>query len=265
MYVYTVCSLRVLFIIHALTCPPTSRGLIDCDSIMLQDPKRRADALRTVRNNNLRLAGPFPLVQGGQGLLARYPVFVDGPIANRTEAFGVDDAYECNELCYGDAARPFWGFTVALVDADQLLAGSFNFSAQPDDVCVVLSRPGPDGAIIIAQTPSCEDLAGGGHSRHISQRIPVVLPNTEWALYVTMLGSCAPWLAPVGVISSLFVLGLVLVAMYALRLHTTNSILHEGELDRLRLLSQQRMKEQAAASSDIVCAVVEPAFKVILL
>ena len=93
-------------------------------ALPVQDPKRRADALRTVENGHLTLAGPFNLVQGGKGLLARNPVFLPAPTGNRTEAWGFPDAHECGDLCYGDDEHIFWGFAVALIDWERLLANT---------------------------------------------------------------------------------------------------------------------------------------------
>lgn len=70
------------------------------------DPNRRPDSFKTVAGApGVTLSNPVVLtLQGekGRAAFARYPVFVDGPIENRTESFGAPDAYECYEKCYGD-------------------------------------------------------------------------------------------------------------------------------------------------------------------
>jgi len=47
---------------------------------LFKDPKRRDDALKAVRQKNLTLSGPFNLVQGGNGVIARLPVFLPIPL-----------------------------------------------------------------------------------------------------------------------------------------------------------------------------------------
>jgi diguanylate cyclase (GGDEF)-like protein len=61
------------------------------------DAQREA-ALRARDSDNVVLAGPVDLVQGGRGVIARLPVFVDG----------------------GDETRRFWGIVSATIDLDAL-------------------------------------------------------------------------------------------------------------------------------------------------
>jgi signal transduction histidine kinase len=51
----------------------------------LKDPKQKFEAQRAVDNRGLALTGPFPLIQGGFGVVGRYPVFL--PDAQGGEAF----------------------------------------------------------------------------------------------------------------------------------------------------------------------------------
>ena len=62
-------------------------------------PAQRRYAVMTQVVRHLLIAGPFPLVQGGSGLCAKYPVFLTDPHGHDT----------------------FWGFTETVVLVDDLL------------------------------------------------------------------------------------------------------------------------------------------------
>lgn len=66
---------------------------------LITDPERRTDALRAINTRNLILSGPFELIQGGDAVVARYPVF---------NADGRDE-------------QAFWGFTAVVIRLDSLL------------------------------------------------------------------------------------------------------------------------------------------------
>lgn len=60
--------------------------------------QQRETALRARDHHELILAGPVDLVQGGQGFIARFPVFTDRP----------------------DGEDPFWGIVSAVIDVEKL-------------------------------------------------------------------------------------------------------------------------------------------------
>lgn len=66
---------------------------------LLNDPKRREECLLAIRTGKLTLSGPFELVQGGEGVIGRLPVFI-------TDTLGV---------------RKFWGFTFAVIKMQAFL------------------------------------------------------------------------------------------------------------------------------------------------
>lgn len=66
----------------------------------LKDPKQKFEAQRAVDNHALALTGPFPLIQGGFGVVGRYPVYL--PDAHGGEAF--------------------WGFVQVVIRIPELLA-----------------------------------------------------------------------------------------------------------------------------------------------
>lgn len=66
---------------------------------LFKDPKRSKEAVSTVEKRRLTLAGPFTLVQGGNGVIGRLPVFLKD----------------------GHGNERFWGFTSVLIKIDALL------------------------------------------------------------------------------------------------------------------------------------------------
>jgi diguanylate cyclase (GGDEF)-like protein len=104
----------------------------------------------TIRSGKLRLAGPNRLQQGGTGLIARKPVFV--------EEHGV---------------RRFWGFVTLILDYDKLI--SF-VNKQLNDHEVAFALRGKDG---LGQSGQ---IFYGDPSLFASEALtaPVTLPNGEW-------------------------------------------------------------------------------------
>ena len=65
------------------------------------DPQRREGVLSTIRSGEILLQGPFKLLQGGVGLIARMPVFVNDSAAGPDGNFGCARRFE-----EGCAMRP---------------------------------------------------------------------------------------------------------------------------------------------------------------
>ncbi len=123
---------------------------------LLEDPRRRTEALRAIESRALTLAGPFPLVQGGVGVIGRLPVFV-------TDQTG---------------GERFWGFTIALIHLDDLLEDSELSRLVERDYNYQLSRIDPDSGLKTVFSGSIDtDL-----QNPISFGIDV--PNGTWTLAV---------------------------------------------------------------------------------
>jgi len=69
---------------------------------ILNDPRRRAEAIDTIASRTLTLAGPFTLLLGGTGVVGRLPVFLHDE----------------------DGQERFWGFIIALFRLPDLLEAS---------------------------------------------------------------------------------------------------------------------------------------------
>ncbi|MBX9634459.1 MAG: CHASE domain-containing protein, partial [Magnetospirillum sp.] len=77
---------------------------------LLKDPARRIAVLRTIQERLFVIAGPVPLMQGGNGLIARYPLFLGEP--------GKDT---------------FWGFATVVLNVEPILAeGGLEPSVDPN-------------------------------------------------------------------------------------------------------------------------------------
>lgn len=119
---------------------------------------QREAALRARDTGEMVLAGPLNLVQGGQGFVARFPVFV-------REA----------------GQRRFWGIVAAVIDADLLYQHSGLFDADLDlDIAIV----GRDG-LGTAGTQFFGDP-------HVAELEPVTadvtLPTGNWTIMATPSG-----------------------------------------------------------------------------
>lgn len=67
---------------------------------LLADPKRKVEAQKAIEERAVWLAGPLNLIQGGVGLIGRYPVFLE------------NDSGE----------EVFWGFSTILLDFERFIA-----------------------------------------------------------------------------------------------------------------------------------------------
>lgn len=79
-------------------CYPLEGNENVMDTSVFNDPKRQKDAILAVETRSIALSGPYQLYQGGLGLVARNPVFI-----NEDE----------NEI--------FWGFTVIILDLPEAI------------------------------------------------------------------------------------------------------------------------------------------------
>ncbi|MFQ5796419.1 MAG: PAS domain S-box protein [Candidatus Bipolaricaulia bacterium] len=123
---------------------------------LLNDPRRRTEALKAIASRQLTVAGPFPLIQGGQGVIGRLPVFVPDE----------------------DRGERFWGFTIGVVRLPTLFEVSAMNRLGEQGYDYELSRIHPESGARVVFARSAEvDL-----SNAISFEIQV--PNGRWALAI---------------------------------------------------------------------------------
>jgi len=225
------------------------------------DPNRRPDSIRTVRGApRVTISNPVRLNREGQdgltAVFARYPIFIDGPIGNRTEAFGRPDAYNCTDLCYGDPDKVYWGFTTALVDFDLLMeATGLTTLHEKTGACFTLRATGPSSTA----TDELSDNSTIFRSACTATDpviIPVAVPNTRWYLEIGYEDACKTWVTPVAMVFSLVSFGLLFLGLFSVHQSLSNTVLnqlsHESELSYLREREEQAAREEATAGSDTV-------------
>ncbi|WP_246660410.1 EAL domain-containing protein [Nitratireductor sp. XY-223] len=124
---------------------------------------QRDAALKARDLNELILAGPVNLVQGGQGFIGRLPVFVDGP----------------------DGTRTFWGIVSAVVDVERLYrdSGLLDVNLPIDIALFGKDGLGPDGQQFYGPDVRMSDPVN----------VEISLPWGSWMLMAAPKGG---WAAP---------------------------------------------------------------------
>ena len=150
-----------------------------------RNPAQRQAVLRARDTGDLVLAGPVDLVQGGRGLVARFPVFVDAPWGKRF--WGIISAVINVERLYADSGlydRSF-GLDLALVGKDGLDTAGQQFF-------------GPPGVLEQQHETTVVDLPGGSWMLAAVPRGGWIAesPNT-WALRLAIALSGALIVVPV--------------------------------------------------------------------
>jgi signal transduction histidine kinase/ActR/RegA family two-component response regulator len=122
---------------------------------LFSDPARRAEAEAAVASRQLTLAGPFPLRQGGTGLVGRYPVFRPGR----------------------DGTESFWGFTNVLLRLDEVLRAARIPDLEREGYAYELTR-------VEAGSGRALHVDGRGTLALHPERVPIPVPNGDWTLAV---------------------------------------------------------------------------------
>jgi len=85
---------------------------------LLHDPARSVAVMRAIRERLFVVAGPVPLMQGGRGLIARYPLYLGEPGRDR-----------------------FWGFATVVLNLEPILAeGGLEPAADPSYVAALRGK-----------------------------------------------------------------------------------------------------------------------------
>jgi sensor domain CHASE-containing protein len=144
---------------------------------LLKDRERNREAHIALAKRQMMLAGPFELIQGGLGAVARYPVFLPSS-PGRTS---------------------FWGFTIVVMRIKELLISAgqmelerkgFNFQ-----ICRVIHDV-ENGDCKVFMQSSPEDLPD-------PLSVMVELPNNQWKISVMPVGgwiSQREWMATVALV-----------------------------------------------------------------
>lgn len=123
---------------------------------LLVDRTRNQEAHLAVSTRKLTLAGPFPLIQGGLGVVARFPVFINN----------------------ADGWPKFWGFTTTLVRIPALLDAAGIVDIQRAGYHYSLCRT--------RDKNGCEVFAARGSSLSTDPvTATLAVPNGQWVLAVS--------------------------------------------------------------------------------
>jgi signal transduction histidine kinase/CheY-like chemotaxis protein len=174
----------------------------------------RARALRT-----LVLEGPFPLAQGGGGLVGRYPIF-------RRE----------------DGEERFWGFAAVVIRLDRFLPRTSLDALDDAGYDWTLSAPGGAPFATSAGEPPREPVV-----------VSVVLPGTEWVLAVAPeAGWGSRWPVRDGLIVLAVAAALGLLSHHVLRQPEVLARLvaeRTAELEEARARVEQELLERRRAEA----------------
>jgi diguanylate cyclase (GGDEF)-like protein len=191
---------------------------------MLHDPARAKESMRARDSGLLTLAGPFNLVQGGLGAVARLPVFFDGAGGNKN----------------------FWGFTTVLLRFPEALSHAQLTQLSGQHLAYELWRIHPDTGkkqiITASQTTALVDP--------LEQNLDV--GNTTWTLSVAPMRG---WNDPLG-LSFKAALGMLfsLLLAYIVKLLAEQRLYKQGleALVALRTAEIQASRHQLQATIDAI-------------
>jgi PAS domain S-box-containing protein len=150
---------------------------------LLTDEKRNKEARLAVQTGQLTLAGPFELIQGGDGIIGRLPVYLEG--------------------------KKFWGFTTALIRMNDFLRTTHLSDLEEQGYSYALWRIHPDTGKQHIFARSKAALADETVTAHIE------VPNGRWLLSIAPK---AGWLNSQRIVAEVLV-SLLLTAAVAAAMH----------------------------------------------
>ncbi|MFD1253704.1 Cyclic di-GMP phosphodiesterase Gmr [Devosia equisanguinis] len=166
-----------------------------------RSPQQWEAVERVRRTGKLSMAGPIELVQGGTGLVGRFPVYAGD-----------------------DTARRFWGVVSAVVDVDRLYAAS---GLSDPDLKLQVAITGRDG-----KGATGDRFYGPDLSALNPVMASVVLPSGTWQLTAVPKSGWAPDPASLGLQrAALFAGGgLIMLAIFMASAMAADKHVHIGEL-----------------------------------
>lgn len=156
---------------------------------LVHDDARRKHALAAIASRKLTLAGPFPLLQGGVGMIGRNPIFLEE-----------------------DGEERFWGFASALILMDSLLERTDIVSLSDSGHAYELSRTNPETDRIEVFAASEEAVPAHALS------IDVQVPNGTWHLRAAALGHHSLLMEAIGHGQALNLLLAIFLALFSVRI-----------------------------------------------
>ncbi|MDO5135701.1 MAG: response regulator [Eubacteriales bacterium] len=175
---------------------------------LFEDPQRKSEAERARDSGELTLAGPYELMQGGMGLVARDPIYLMGE----------------------GGQKNFWGFSIVVFNVPEIfnIANLNLLASRSYQYRLWRYLPGGEDIQVIAENTD-KELEG-------AIRREVMVPNTTWYLDIKPQGG---WVTTRQLLTSIALTFLVetivlLVVWFRKR---------EKETERIHRESDQRQKE----------------------
>jgi len=172
---------------------------------------QRAAVMRVKDTRQMVLAGPVDLVQGGRGLIGRFPVMIDA----------------------GGGSNRFWGIVSAIIDIDRLYRDSGLLSEQPGIDIAIAGRDGTgaEGQVFFGDPAIF---------KHSPVGMTVLLPGGSWRIAAVPRGG---WPTTAG--NAWFIRGLIVLGglMIILPMVLTGRLMSERQMN-IRALRHSKAQLQ---------------------
>lgn len=194
---------------------------------LLTDPTRRDDALKAIRTRSLTLSGPMNLRQGGNGMIARLPVFLAGGKNHSQERF--------------------WGFVTALILTPDFLKTLDLGALDSRGYFYQLTKAEGDKTLVIAANTS-------GHPLRQGVSATVKVPNGIWELTLAPKRGWIDW--PSLAVELALLTGLIVIAWHFVLAQIRDFALQRELAERTRQVEElnatlaQRVEQEVAAGRE---------------
>ena len=178
---------------------------------LFADPRRRPTVERSIRERRYIIAGPIKLIQGGEAVIARKPIFLDH-----------------------DGGEHFWGFATVLIDVGELLSEARIGQLLKDYRVALRGRDGRGarGGLFVGDPSTFDDAL-------VIEDIP--LPDASWQIAFAPKPGSRP---PVFIGSTTYYLLSLLIAVLA-------AIATYLVLDRRRVLTLEVLRATRALTEEV--------------
>lgn len=146
---------------------------------LLVDDNRRDQVLRTIQERSVIVAGPVELVQGGEAIIARKAIFLDGQSIFDHNRLYADQRIETGAAWPDTIPPDFWGFATALIATDDLYAEA-GLNQLPDKYRYAMRGRhglGAAGEVFWGEADVFDQPL---------VTVPINLPNGEWLIAIQL-------------------------------------------------------------------------------
>lgn len=224
-------------IVDHVTDPDRNQAAIGHD--LLKTERSRPTVLQAIHSRQITLEGPVDLIQGGQGLIARKPIFVAGSnLFDAQEAYATQRATP-QETWPQEVPSEFWGLATIVLETKQIYAEAKLNNLPPlyDYAIVKLDDRGKYGPLIWGKTSVLVNP--------LAQQV-ITLPQEHWVMMARLKH-------PVGLFHGLQIAGLGLLgsglsSFLVLVLAKKQADDDSFEKERVAMAEAARLKDQFLAN-----------------